>query len=99
MCQEWQLSFLTFRTWALSHGYQLGLEIDREDNDGNYSPDNCRFVTRKQNCRNRRSTKLTPQAAAEIKENKEGLTPLELSRKYGVHRNSIYMVRAGQTWN
>ena len=44
-----------FRDWALSHGYEDedDLEIDRIDNDGDYSPSNCRFVTRKENSRNK----------------------------------------------
>lgn len=33
-------------------------ELDRRDNDGPYSPDNCRWVVRKVNCRNRRSNRL-----------------------------------------
>lgn len=44
--------FEHFRDWALSNGYQAGLEIDRRDNDGHYSPENCRFVTREVNMRN-----------------------------------------------
>jgi hypothetical protein len=40
----------------MSHGWKRGLEIDRIDNNGGYSPDNCRFVDRKTNMRNRRCT-------------------------------------------
>lgn len=39
MCQEWLGSFETFRDWALTHGYQEHLTIDRKDNDGNYTPE------------------------------------------------------------
>ena len=35
-----------------------GMQLDRIDNDKNYEPDNCKWVTRKQNCRNRRSNLL-----------------------------------------
>lgn len=58
VCDEWNQSFETFRDWAISNGYQQELEIDRRNNDGNYEPDNCRFVTPKVNSRNRRSSRL-----------------------------------------
>lgn len=44
-CKEWE-TFEMFRDWALSHGYQDDLTLDRIDNDKGYSPDNCRWVTR-----------------------------------------------------
>jgi hypothetical protein len=46
----------TFISWAQANGYAPGLEIDRIDNDGPYSPQNCRFVTKSQNQRNKRET-------------------------------------------
>jgi len=52
VCQEWLKGFEMFRDWALSHGYQGGLEIDRIDSNGNYCPENCRFVSRAIQCRN-----------------------------------------------
>lgn len=56
VCQEWRDSYEAFRDWALANGYQTGLQIDRRDNNGNYEPDNCHFVTCKENNRNRRNT-------------------------------------------
>ena len=55
VCDEW-LVFENFRDWALSHGYSDDLEIDRIDNDKGYSPENCRWVTPKENINNRRNT-------------------------------------------
>jgi hypothetical protein len=56
VCEEWRTDPVAFCEWADEH-YSPGLEIDRKDNDGNYSPENCRFVTRKVNCNNRRNKK------------------------------------------
>lgn len=56
ICLEWKENPEIFIEWAIDKGWQRGLEVDRENNDGNYSPENCRFVTTKVNCRNRRNT-------------------------------------------
>lgn len=56
VCDEWNLSAESFCEWALANGYKDGLQIDRIDNNGNYEPSNCRFVTPKENSRNRRNT-------------------------------------------
>ena len=53
VCEEWRGGFRAFEKWALAHGWRRGLQIDRIDNDGNYKPSNCRFVTPKQNSNNR----------------------------------------------
>ena len=57
ICNEWNDSPNLFIEWAITSGWALGLEIDRIDNEGNYNPSNCRFVTRSKNAKNRRSIK------------------------------------------
>lgn len=58
VCPEWAESFEAFRDWALANGYQDDLTIDRIDNDGPYSPDNCQWITNKVQQSNRRNNRL-----------------------------------------
>jgi len=53
VCKQWRDNFLHFYNWALNNGWEEGLQIDRKDNNKNYAPENCRFVTPKQNSNNR----------------------------------------------
>lgn len=54
MCNEWKNDFSSFYKWAVENGWEKGLLLDRINNDGWYSPDNCRFVNYFVNARNRR---------------------------------------------
>ena len=70
VCDEWLKDPQAFITWAKDTGWERGLDIDRIDNDGPYSPENCRFVTRADNLYNRRTTR-TITAFGETKTLKE----------------------------
>lgn len=53
VCSEWSGHFYDFEKWALSHGYDDALTLDRINNDGNYEPSNCRWTTMKVQSNNR----------------------------------------------
>ena len=57
MCEHWK-DFEHFYEWALQNGYEVGLTLDRIDNDGDYEPSNCRWATWKTQGNNRRTNKL-----------------------------------------
>lgn len=46
VCEEWQ-KYEPFRDWANESGYEVGLSLDRINNDGDYAPSNCRWATSK----------------------------------------------------
>ncbi len=58
VCDEWMHSFSTFQEWALSHGYADNLTFDRINNDGDYTPENCRWVNMKVQSNNRRNSNM-----------------------------------------
>lgn len=51
VCDEW-LGWETFYNWATANGYTDYLELDRKDSNKGYYPDNCRWVTEKQQSEN-----------------------------------------------
>lgn len=103
ICEEWADSFDEFYDWAKDI-YEECLEIDRISNEGDYTPENCRFVTHSEQMRNRepfnRCNKLTQQRADTIRERykAEDLTYAELGDEYGVTRQNIERVINNHIW-
>lgn len=80
VCDRWK-EYTNFRD-DMSSTYEPGLQIDRIDNDGDYSPENCRWVTHKENQQNKSSTRLieTPDGVMNI---------TQASKFYNIKANTI----------
>lgn len=83
VCAEWLHDFVAFRTWALSHGYADTLTINRINNDGPYSPENCEWVDAKTQASNTRRNK-------HVTLNGETHTIAEWSRITGLGLSCLY---------
>lgn len=83
VCNEWH-DLSTFAEWAYSNGYTEGsnLTIDRIDVNGNYCPENCRFVDMKTQCRNKTNNNI-------IEFGGQRKTIAEWSEITGINRSTI----------
>lgn len=77
VCDEWQC-FLPFYDWAVRNGYSDNLTLDRIESDGNYTPENCRWITISEQQQNRSDNAL-------ITINGETKCLSEWSRIYGIN--------------
>lgn len=82
ICDEWKNDFLSFYSWAINNGYADNLTIDRIDTNGNYEPDNCRWVTMKIQNYNRRSS-------LKFEHNGEVYNTKQLAEKTGLTESAI----------
>ena len=48
VCKEWEKDFMNFYNWAMENGYCENLTIDRINSNKDYCPENCRWITRKE---------------------------------------------------
>lgn len=82
VCAEWD-EYPRFRDWAMANGYTDDLTIDRIDPHKDYSPQNCRWITKKEQ-ENNRSNNIY------ITINGETRTVSQWAEKYGINRHKIY---------
>ena len=84
MCDQWlgENGFVNFLDWALKNGCSEELTIDRIDNNGNYCPENCRWVTSLVQNNNSRHAKF-------IEYNGKKKSISEWARIIGISRDSL----------
>ncbi len=98
VCDEWANSFEAFNQWSEVNGYQPGLHLDRINNDGNYEPGNCQYITCKENVRKQeRFTKkwaLIPKIQEALD---AGWSKVKIYEVYGITSTSVIKyIRNGQ---
>lgn len=92
VCEEWlgENGFVNFANWAIANGYKEGLQIDRIDNENNYSPDNCRWVSRIVQANNKRNNVY-------VKINGEIDTVGNMARKHDIsYWNLLHYAKGGK---
>lgn len=100
LCREWAENPPAFVEWVLSNGWRPGLEVDRIDVDGDYSPENCRLLTHKENSQRTRRIKTTPEQAARVKELlRTGASVKKCAASVGVPYMTAWHIKNSGTWS
>lgn len=88
ICEEWNL-FEAFYKWCIESGFEAGMTIDRIDNNGNYSPENCRWADRITQGNNKSNNKKIVYRGVPLSLN-------QIERMTGIDRRTIaYRVKSG----
>ena len=95
ICNEW-LEFTNFYSWAMLNGYSDSLSIDRNNNNGNYEPNNCRWATSLQQSNNRRDNStvlaVSPDGTKYIVKSLS-----KFMEEYNLTRSKVYNVLRGDS--
>lgn len=90
VCKEW-LDIIGFQKWALANGWKEGMSIDRIDNDKDYCPENCRWISISENSRKKSTTKIDMITAQEIR-SRINENWYDLAKEYGCSHGNIWFI-------
>ena len=91
ICETWKNDYLSFANWSRKNGYSENLSIDRIDVNGDYSPENCRWVDIKTQSKNKRNNVL-------ITANGRTLTRAEWAKETNIPVGAI-LARQSRGWS
>ena len=88
VCEQWKNDFMAFYNWAMNSGYDETAPrgvctLERKDNNGNYSPENCKWATNREQQNNKRNNRL-------LTYNGETKTAAQWAEEIGINLNTIH---------
>lgn len=83
VCEEWRNDRRAFYKWCAENGHSPKLQLDRKDNNGDYSPSNCQFVDRIAQANNKRGNRILHWGG-------ESKTVAEWARYFGIKHGEIH---------
>jgi hypothetical protein len=100
VCAEWARCRDVFYRWAKENGWKKGLFLDRIDVNGNYSPENCRFISPAESAQNRTNNVLTADIVISARKRRgDGESCASIARSFGVHPATLADAVARRTWS
>jgi hypothetical protein len=96
VCDRWR----TFDDFLTDMGERPdGTTLDRIDNDGDYTPDNCRWATPTEQARNRRNARLTFETAVEVAVARLGGEGCKsIADRFNISESLPREIVSGRTW-
>ncbi len=99
VCDSWINDFNNFLKDLGKKPFESA-QIDRIDNNGNYEPQNCRWVTPSENNRNKRTNVIDMETAREIRKvrNETGLSCPKIGEMFNINSNTVTDVCLNRSW-
>ena len=98
VCDRWKNNFLAFYKDMGKRPF-LTAQIDRINNDGDYEPSNCRWLSGEENTRKRSNAKLTIEEVTAIREShSQGTSRKEIALAYSISLPMVHCIIHNMRW-